>query len=652
MTEPYRDLADDILNHIGGKENIEELRHCITRLRFHLKDVNLADTEYFKNNPEILTVIQASGQYQLVIGNHVPEVYEQIMTLIEGSTSAKIIDSFTGNGLDRVLNFISSIFNPLLGPMIAAGMIKVIFNILLSLGYLLNDGLMIFLNAIGDGFFQFLPVFVAISVAKEIKMNLFTALAITSSLLYPSFLEMINTSAGKEILSGTLFNLIPSFKLFNLPIFLSQGYYGTIIPIMITIIGASKLEKYFKKQFSTNVRGFMTPFMTILIMVPCSLFIFGPLLAWLNHLIDFSLSWLYTHSPMWFSIFLGGFWQFLSIFGLTSWVNQQIAFELNSLGYSSILSITSFASFALVGVIFSLMLYRANQQTSKYGIISAILALFGIGQPAFFAFIISKLHLLIISFLMGAFQGWFVWIFKLKSNHLNSGGISFFSILGNGENIDALSYFLSLCLIVLTIFLPLILRKSHDQFIVNKQKESELSLNNVNTNQTNLIQEGEVIETIHAPFTGEIRDLRSIEDRAFASLALGNGVAIIPKDNCVYAPFNGQITSLFPTHHAIGIKSSQGVELLIHLGIDTVKMEGRGFETFIRQGDAVELGQKLMSFDRDLILKEGYQLTTPIVVLNSHYYECLLLTDKGQVCLEDTIITVMKENRKDESNNG
>ena len=322
MAKDYTELAKDIVAHVGGKDNITKLVHCVTRLRFSLKDESKADTDYLMKRDGVVTVVKAGGQYQVVIGNHVPDVYETVLKVAgisgEGSVDADD-DVVEGNLFDRFIALVSGLFQPMLGTLSAAGMIKGVVAILAALGVAKTDGAYVVLNAAGDGLFQFLPLILAITAAKRFKMNQFTALAIGFALVYPNIAASFTAEKPLYTLfAGTPIESPIFSTFFGLPIiFPASSYLSTVLPVIAAVWAGAKIEKGFKKIIPDVVKVFIVPFFTLLITVPLAFLVIGPVMSWASDLVGALFTGIYDFNPVIYGIVLGAAWQVLVMFGAT-----------------------------------------------------------------------------------------------------------------------------------------------------------------------------------------------------------------------------------------------------------------------------------------------------------------------------------------------
>ncbi len=655
--QKYDDLAKDIIIHVGGKENIEALRHCVTRLRFNLKDSSKADTDYLKKREGIVTVVEASGQYQVVIGNEVGAVYDAIVNLesigeSESSGESQVEDNHSI--LNKFIDLLSGLFQPLLGALSAAGLIKGIGAMLIAMGVDPSTGFMQVWNILGDGLFQLLPVALIITSARTFKMNVFTAIAVGSVLLYPS-LGMLGGIAGESQAVYTLFEGTPfAAEVFNtflgIPIILppSGSYYGSVIPIILTMLVASKIENWIKRWMPQMFTSFLTPLLTIVIAGTFSLLVIGPMATWIANLIVAFISWLYTFNRIVFHVVLQAAWQILVIFGLHWGIIPLMVLQYTGQGYSVIESAVLGSTFPIFGAILAI-LWKSNEQKTKQIAASAALpAFFGVTEQAVYGLMLPMRKVfggvIAANALIGVFNGY------VNLTQMNMGGLGVFAIPNyidphNPMNVwNRIISFVMLTVLgfvfTLIIGIPNIQGEASETMPKEKDFKDETNTKLATTEEivTSLSE-----DIIASPLNGKIISLSEVSDPVFSSGAMGKGVAIIPDHGVVYSPANAEIVSLFPTGHAIGLKTENGTEILIHIGVDTVALEGEGYETLVKAGDKVTAGQELIHFDMQYISESGYSLETPIIVTNSNDYEDILLTDKSSVSQGDYLFTTVSK---------
>ncbi|GAB1611910.1 beta-glucoside-specific PTS transporter subunit IIABC [Mammaliicoccus lentus] len=633
----YEALAKDIVKKVGGKENIISLTHCITRLRFQLKDTGKADTEYLKNKDGIVTVMESGGQYQVVIGNHVPDVYEAVRkeaNLGDGSSSSE------GNKdtslFNRFIDLISGIFQPILGVLAAAGMIKGFATLFMTLGWVKEEsGTYQIMFAIGDALFYFFPIFLGFTAAKKFGGNQFIGMALGAALVYPTLVDAM--AAGNEsatmLFSGTFFESETAMTFLGIPV-ISMTYTTSVIPIVFAAFFASKLEKYLKKIIPDVVKTFLVPFFTLLIIVPLTFIVIGPISTWGANLIGAGVLGVYGFSPLVAGLLLGAFWQVFVIFGL-HWGLVAIAINnISTSGYDVIIPIIFAASFAQTGIVLGMFFRTKNQQLKSLSIPAFISGLFGVTEPAIYGITLPRKKPFIYSCIVAGITGGMLGFAGTKMYFMGGLGVFGYTTFIGENGLDS-PFWMSLIATGAALVLGLIIG-----YLTHSDKNEAEIEKGTEAGETST--EGIANDVlVEAPVRGNVLDLTTINDPVFSSLAMGKGIAIQPDSDVVVAPFNGVVESLFPTGHAIGLKSDNGAEVLIHIGIDTVKLEGKHFKPLVSQGETVEVGQPLIEFDRKAIADEGFDTVIPVVVTNTNLAKDVLLEDNKEIEQGSHVLTVI-----------
>lgn len=620
----YEKLAKEILENVGGKENINSLTHCITRLRFRLKDESKANDEALKNNPGVVTVMKSAGQYQVVIGNHVPAVFEDVCSIAGISNDAPAAEAEAPKGvLDTLIDIISGCFQPILGPLCAAGIIKglnALLVFLLGAGFS-TSGTYLVLNAIGDSIFNFLPIILGYTAAKKFNVNVVVGLIIGASLCYPSIQTDALSAAGKAI--GTL-PMIGAYytKFLGIP-FISGNYTSTVVPVICIVALAAQIQKIAKKYVPEMLQNFFVPFFVLIISLPIGLLVIGPVVGLLTQVLSNFFAALYKLSPVVTALVVGAFWQCLVIFGLHWALVPMAMVNLGNLGFDTILPGMTGTTFAATGIMIATYLKTKNPNKKALAIPATISAFCGVTEPAIYGFLLPEKTPFVFSCIGGAVGGAIMGALNAKMYVM--GGLGIFSVVSfispKGEASGLVAALICGAVSMLVGFLlAFFFGKKEDKKVVEEVKANE--------------------ETILAPIEGTIKPIEDSSDAAFASGALGKGVVIIPSVGKVYAPVSGTVTVLFPSLHAIGITSDSGVELLIHIGINTVQLEGKGYTAHIKQGDHVDCGQLLVEFDMDYISKEGYSLETPVLVTNYNDLKEIKITDKTNSSLKEELMHI------------
>ena len=615
----YEQLAKDIIKNVGGKENVNSLTHCVTRLRFKLKDESKANTDVLKNMDGVVTVVKSGGQYQVVIGNHVPDVYSDVMAvagLTEGGNEA-IEEKMSI--FNRFIDIISGVFQPVLGVLAATGMIKGINAILISANLLkATDSTYMIMNAIGDCLMYFFPVFLGFTAAKKFKVNQFLGMAIGAALVYPDIVGL----AGQNV------------KFFGIPVIMpASGYASTVIPIILSIFLASKVEKFFKKIIPDVVKTFLVPFCSLLVVVPLTFIVVGPVATWAANLLGNVTIAIYNFSPVIAGLFIGGFWQIFVMFGL-HWGLVPIAINnIAVFGSDPIVATSVAVCFAQTGVVLAILAKTKDKKLKSLCIPAAISGIFGVTEPAIYGVTLPRKKPFILSCIGGAVTGGIMGLFQTRLYASGAMGLFVIPTCINPEGIDRGFWGIIIATIVGLVagFALMFFTK------LDENNEINTVCKNTGSNDKALVNE----EVLVSPLKGEIISLSEVQDAAFASGALGKGIAIKPAEGKVIAPADGIVTTFFPTGHALGITTDKGAEILIHVGIDTVQLEGKFFTPKVSQGAKVKKGDILLELDIKEIEKAGYSTITPVIITNTADYLDVVEIDKKQVNYKENLLTVI-----------
>lgn len=646
----YEELARDIIKNVGGEENVTGLRHCITRLRFNLKDEAKANTDYLKKRDGVVTVVQSSGQYQVVIGNEVGAVYEAITNVsnIGGASSSVEEDNKDINPLDKFIDTLSGLFQPFLGVLAGTGIIKGIVGIMAGLGLDPTSGIYQVLNMVGDGFFQFLPIALAITAAEKFRMNRFTAIAIAGIFLYPSLGALQDGELLYTLFAGTPFasDIYNSFLGFPVILPPAGSYYSSVIPIILAIWFTSKVEKWVKSWMPQILDMFFTPMTTVIIGGTLSLLVVGPIATWAANLIGAVFTGIDSISPILLQVLLAAAWQPLVIFGLHWGIVPLILLQLTTLGYSAMGAAVAMSTFPMFGALLAIIWKTKEQRTKELATGAALPAFFGITEPAIYSVILPMKKPFVAAVISNAIVGIYTGVVSLVS--YSSGGLGIFSIPNyiDPAGVNTMNVWHRVISFALAIVLGFVITLMLGIDKIQDEDEEEVTETTA-TDNSKTVEDEELLESakqeiIASPLTGEVVTQENIEDQVFASGAMGKAIAINPTDGTVYAPTNATVSLLFPTGHAIGLMTEEGTEILVHIGLDTVELDGEGFEVFIEKDDKVVAGQKLVSFDMDLIKERGFSVQTPIVVTNSNDFEDILFTNEDKVEQGDYLITSVK----------
>lgn len=640
--EKYRDLAKDIVDNVGGADNVRGLVHCITRLRFTLKDEGKANDQILKDMDGVVTVMKSGGQYQVVIGNHVADVFEEVMPLLKlDGTSQQEEPEKSGKLFDRMIDTVSGIFQPILGIMAACGMLKGFNTLFITLGlYAANSGGAMVINAAGDALFTFLPLFLGYTAAKKFGAKPMIGLVMGAALCYPAIQSSTLSAAGEPLYTlfkGTMFASPVYMDFFGIPV-ISIDYTGTVIPVILAVWFASKVERYFNKVVPDLVKFFFVPMLTVLISLPVALIILGPIATFGSALISQATLAVRAFSPTLAGAIVGGTWQILVIFGMHWGFIPVYINNIQTLGYDNVMMPFFACTFATAGVILAMWMKTRDKAIKEMSLPNFISAIFGVTEPAIYGMLLPAKKPFILSCIAGAIGGALYGTFNFRKFIM--GGMGLFE-LPNMMNPDGTvgNIIVALIGILISIVAGYLLTMIFYKEPVLEQADVKIEP----MVEPVLVEVEQVAETaLVAPMEGQVLALSDVKDEAFASGAMGQGLAIEPSDNAVYAPAAGQVAVLFPTGHAIGLQLDNGVELLIHVGMDTVQLDGKGFRSFVAVGDKIQAGQKLIEFDRAIIEEAGYPLTTLIIVTNTGNFAGLDLTQAATVQVGDFLMEVEK----------
>lgn len=581
------ELSKHLLILVGGKENIQSVVHCATRMRFKLKDRAKADKEAIENLEGVISVIENGGQFQVVIGNNVAYVYKEFLKVAglkdEATVKAeKEDDEKKENIFATLMDVISAIFTPILGAMIGSGIIKGLLMVAtMFLGLSNTSGTYMILNATSNAVFYFLPVILAYTSAKKFQANIVIAMVVAGALVYPDMIAAY--SAGEAI------------KFLGIPVIMIN-YSSSVIPIILSTWFLSKVEKFLEKLIPDVIKSFMIPLLSLAVVVPVTYLVVGPIGNYLGLGVASVYSFLYSLNPIVAGVILGGFYQALVVFGI-HWALGPI--QINNVavyGFDTITGMYLPAKYAQAGATLALGLKSKDTGYKSSAITTAVTtAVFGITEPAVYGFTLKNKKAFYMASIAAAVGGGIAGAFGCAAGAYGiSNTLTLPVFIGNGLGGMLIAIATSFLLSIILTFL----------FGDKKEVKSEVK------------KEHTAAEEIYAPLNGKTVTLDQVKDEMFASEAMGRTFAIEPLDGDIYAPCSGTVSALFPTGHAIGITTENGVELLIHIGINTVELNGKYFEALTEQGKKIQKGQKLIHFDADGIRSEGYEVTTMLIVTN------------------------------------
>ncbi|CAM4525768.1 beta-glucoside-specific PTS transporter subunit IIABC [Paenibacillus amylolyticus] len=633
----YDQLAKDILSRVGGRENVNSVFHCVTRLRFKLKNESVAKTEELKNLPGVITVMQSGGQYQVVIGNEVPDVYKAVVKVgnfpSEGQVEEETDNSGKKVGLfSRFIDMISGVFTPLLGLLAATGMIKGFTAMFLSFGWITDtSGTYQLLNATGDCLFYFFPIFLGYTAIKKFGGSPFLGMAIGASLVYPTLSGLTAGDPLYTLFAGTLIESPIHITFLGIPVIL-MSYSTSVIPIIIATFFAVKIERFFKNIIPKVVSTFLVPFFTLLVIVPATFILIGPVSTWAGQLIGAGATGIYDLSPVVTGLIIGGLWQVFVLFGLHWGLVPVMLLNLSTSGADPVIAMSFAASFAQIGAVLAVILKTKNTKLKSLGIPAFISGIFGVTEPAIYGLTLPLKKPFIMSCIAGGIGGGILGLAGSKLYIFGGLGVfGFPSFINKATGVDS-GFYMALVACGIAFILGFILT-----YVVGFKDKVEATPAPAPVLDPNPNSRYEIV----SPMAGEVVALNEINDVTFAGEHMGKGIAIRPTSGRVVSPITGVVQTVYRTKHAIGLVSDDGVEMLIHIGQDTVKLKGQHFTTHVKDGDRVNAGDLIVEFDLQAIKDAGYETVTPIIVTNTSNYLDVVGTKDASVHEKDKLITVL-----------
>ncbi|HEM5195400.1 TPA: PTS glucose transporter subunit IIA [Streptococcus suis] len=611
----YKNTALAILKAVGGEKNVLRATHCVTRLRLELKDENIVSDERVKSISGVIGIMKKNGQYQIILGNDVANYYKEF-TALGKFDSDSVQQVKKANVLEQVIEYIAGSMTPLIPAMLGGGMIKVLVIVLPMLGLLKADSQSIsFLAFFGDAPYHFMPIFLAYSASQKLKVTPALAMSVAGILLHPNFVQMVSSGDPLHFLGAPV---------------TPASYGSSVIPILIMVWLMKYIEAVFNKVTPAVTKSFLQPTLVLLVSGFIALVLVGPLgvivgegLSQLVEQMHGVAGWLtlaVLGAIMPFIVMTGMHWAFAPIFLAASIATPDVLILPAMLGSNLAQGAASMA------VAFK----SKNSNTKQIAFAAGFSALFaGVTEPALYGVTLKYKKPLYAAMIGGGLAGLFIGLTGVKAYLFavpSLIALPQFIYSEAASNITNAMIAAAISIIV-TFILAYFLGIDEETSTVNLEKVAPGISSRKN---------------VFSPLSGQILPLEKVNDATFSKKMLGDGVAIIPKDGKVYAPFDGAVTSLFPTKHAIGLTSDEGVELLIHFGLETVELKGRGFVSHVSDGEKVEKGQLMLEVDVDMLVAEGYDIVTPVVVTNTQeYLDVLLLSTKEEVNYADDLLAVL-----------
>ncbi|MBP3908587.1 MAG: beta-glucoside-specific PTS transporter subunit IIABC [Turicibacter sanguinis] len=615
----YDVLAKEIIEKIGGPSNVVKATHCMTRLRFTLNDSSKVDVDEIKKINGVVGAVHKSGQFQIIIGTHVSQVFEVVAKQggFDATLSTEVEEEKKGI-FSTIIEAISSIFMPVIGAIAGAGMVKALLALLVAMKLVDTAGQTYYiLNFIGDSAFYFLPFLLAVSSANKFKCNPYFAVVLAGVLLHPNLAAL--KSAGAPV------------SFFGIPMVLAS-YSSSVIPIILTVWIMSYVERFAKKVSPGPVKIFLVPMIVLLVTAPIALLAVGPLGTVLGDWMAVGFDILDQKAGWAIPILLGALCPLLVMTGMHySLMPIQLA-QYAAMGYATLMGPGMLASnIAQGGAALAVALKTKDKNLKSIAASSGFTAVMGITEPALYGVNLPLKTPLYAAMIGGGVAGAWAGFTGMRTYASSTAGIFAFPVYIGPEGLQNM-WNAVICAVIAFVVSGVV------AFILVKVEEpNEVEVKEAKKDMIKLNKK----VSIAAPISGITVPLSQVNDEAFASEAMGKGIAIIPQEGRVYSPVTGQVAMVFGTKHAIGLVDESGVEVLIHVGIDTVKLNGEHFVAHVETGQMVKQGDLLVEFDMDAILAAGYEVITPVIITNTPQFLDIVETEESIVKVNHDLLTVI-----------
>lgn len=626
----YHKLALDIIDVVGGQKNIVNATRCATRLRLVLRETPEGAKEKVSALAGVITVVENNGQFQVVIGTHVGEVYDSVAEALHLEASAQEVEQPKQSIVNRIIATMSAVFAPFVYILAAAGLLQgALILITMAAPSFAKTGTYEVLNFMSWTPFTFLPIFIAITASKHFKCNTYIAILCCCALVNQSWADIAARIADGDVVRF-------------LGVKLSETTYtSTVLPPLLLVWVLSYLEHFIEKKLPDAAKPLLTPLICFVIMVPATIMVIGSASAITANAIANGYNALVAFAPALAGAIIGGLWQVVVIFGVHWGITPVVLANFDMNGCDTFQAFQTIAVVAQVAAAFGVFIKSRNKEFKGVALSAGVTGIFGITEPTIYG-VTLRLKKPFICGCAGGAIGAVVLSFFHSAYYAYAGLPGLLTIV-NAISKDAPMSFIGealACVIASVITIVAIQIVGFDD-PVDESEESAEETKEIAETEANSGEEQEQtaeIRKIESPLTGKIIPLSEVHDEVFASEMMGKGCAIIPEEGKVYAPFDGKVVGLLDSHHAVGMESTDGVEVLIHVGMDTVKLNGRCFTIHVEEGEQVKKGQLLLEFDIPGIQEAGYEVTTPVIITNSDEFSDVQMKAEGQVTVGTEIL--------------
>lgn len=641
----YNKLAHDIIREVGGAQNIVNATRCATRFRLVLKETPAGAKEKIAEMPGVITVVENNGQFQVVIGTHVGDVYAAAAEILHLDENAEEVEQPKQSVVNRIIATMSAVFAPFVYILAAAGLLQgALILITMAAPNFANTGTYEVLSFMSWTPFTFLPIFIAVTASKHFKCNTFIAVLCCCALVNPSWAEMAARISDGETIRF-------------LGIKLSETTYtSTVLPPLLLVWLLSYLERFIEKKLPDTFKALLTPMICFIIMVPATILVLGPVSAVTANGIAKGYNFLAATAPALAGAIIGGFWQVVVIFGVHWGITPVNLANFAMNGHDTFQAFQTIAVVAQVAAAFGVFIKSRNKEFKNVALSAGLTGLFGITEPTIYGVTLRLKKPFICGCVGGA-------IGAVVMSFFHSAYYAYAGLPGPLTIVNAISKDAPLsfpgevigCAVAAVIAIVLIQIIGFDDPVSKTESAAAGQISGAAGTEmtgnaatvaamTEAVEaaekgiEAETVKTVASPLIGQVIPLSEVNDPVFASEAMGKGCAVIPTEGKVYAPFDGTIVGLLDSHHAVGMESENGIEILVHIGMDTVKLNGKHFTCHIEDGQHVKKGQLLLEFDIEAIKNEGYEVVTPVVITNSDEFTEITTEAAGQVRNGDELL--------------
>lgn len=614
----FERIAKEVLENVGGANNVAHVTHCVTRLRFNLKDDSKADIDKIKKIKGVMGQVNKGGQFQVIIGNDVSDVYKELLKLgnFKSSNNQEEEKGAKKGIITSVFDTIAGIFTPIIPAIAGCGMLKAFLGLFVALGLISTETQTYYIfSFISDAAFFFMPLLLAYTAGIKFKTSPFLAMVIGGVLLHPSFSALV--SAGEPV------------SFLGLPVRL-VNYSSSVIPIILIVWLMSYVEKLANKFIPKVLRLVFVPLIVITVTAPIGLIVIGPLGTVIGDVLASGIMFIDSKATWTLPLIMGGLTPLIVMTGMHYSLYPALFTQLATLGYQTLMPGMLISNVCQGAAALCVSIKSKNSELKQLASSTGITALLGITEPAMYGVNLKLKKPLYAVLCGGALGGLYAGLTAVKGYTPSGSGLPGIAAYIGPEMSNVVNILIACGIGFVATFIITWFIGFEDE--VNEDEAVE-EISDVKALKNKI--------SIKSPVKGEAVPLSQVDDPTFAEEIIGKGIAIIPTEDEIFSPINGTVSLVFNTKHAIGLKTEDGAEVLIHIGLDTVKLNGEHFTTFVKSGDKVKVGDKLVEFDREAIKNKGYDIITPIIITNSSDYLDIIPKDVTSVNQGDEVLAIL-----------